>query len=69
MLKLRTGKKGRMYYQVIEKPSAENLTAVVSALVEEKGWIPQGGVAVTLRKGSAGKQLMFHAQDLTNDDN
>ncbi len=57
-----------MYYQVIEEPSAETLTAVVSALVEEKGWIPQGGVAVTPRKGSAGEQLMFYAQALTKDD-
>lgn len=57
-----------MQYQVIEQPSAEHLTAAVSELVEEKGWIPQGGVAVTLREGSAGQQLMFYAQALIKRD-
>ncbi len=57
-----------MYYQVIEEPSAEHLSALVSELVEEKGWIPQGGVAVTPREGSAGELLMFYAQALTKDD-
>lgn len=57
-----------MQYQVIEQPSVKHLAAAVSELVEEKGWIPQGGVAITLREGSAGQQLMFYAQALIKDE-
>ncbi len=57
-----------MYYQVIEEPSAARLITAVSELVEEKGWVPQGGVAVTPREGSAGELILFYAQALIKDD-